>query len=284
MNRTRRRIINNMLSNRPITRPEASEPYSTPTPTPLVGSISKLPLSIASKLKSFLSDDQSVASQFLRSDTLQQARTASVTDAPYIGGPIKKFQEASQKVQNLPVIKQVGDFMRPQNDVEEYLGYTPYGVASTVEKKVAAKAPTIVPKVFEGFQDLTTKILEKLKGKSVTSVLENGKFRAMPKNIWDEATKLGKDPFKYGDNYAEQFDISGKVDTENPIYKFYEKEVARYLKNKYGAKEIIDPQGVKWMEVDVKPEQKRLPIEAFGLAPIGFLRRDWSKDQEGRTK
>ena len=67
---------------------------------------------------------------------------------------------------------------------------------------------------------------------------------------------------------AETFDISGKVDTNNPIYKFYEKEVGRYLKNKYGAELITDPQGVKWWEVKVKPEYKKLPIEAFGVVPF----------------
>ena len=63
---------------------------------------------------------------------------------------------------------------------------------------------------------------------------------------------------------AEQFDISGKVDTENPIYKFYEKDVARFLRNKYGAKRVTDDQGVEWNEVEVKPEYKDRPIEAFG--------------------
>jgi len=68
---------------------------------------------------------------------------------------------------------------------------------------------------------------------------------------------------------SEQFDISGKVDTENPIYKFYEKEVGKYLKNKYGATQITDAQGVKWWEVNVGKEQKGLPVEAFGVVGIG---------------
>src|SRR3990167_8887016 len=66
----------------------------------------------------------------------------------------------------------------------------------------------------------------------------------------------------------ESFDISGKVDTNNPIYKFYEKEVGRYVTNKYGAKRITDPQGVEWMEVKITPEMKKLPIEAFGIGII----------------
>ena len=84
----------------------------------------------------------------------------------------------------------------------------------------------------------------------------------------EEATKR-KDFLNNVDHLKETFDISGKVDTENPIYKFYEKTVQKYLTNKYGGKVITDPQGVKWVEVDIKPEMKKLPIEAFGVAGIG---------------
>lgn len=69
------------------------------------------------------------------------------------------------------------------------------------------------------------------------------------------------------DNLSETFDISGKVDKENPIYKFYEKDLGKYLKNKYNAKEVIDDQGVSWYEVDIKPEMKG-SIEAFGMAAL----------------
>jgi hypothetical protein len=69
------------------------------------------------------------------------------------------------------------------------------------------------------------------------------------------------------ESFIEEFDISGKVDTNNPIYKFYEKEMGKYLKSKYNAKEIIDDQGVSWYEVDIKPDMKG-PIEAFGMGAI----------------
>lgn len=65
------------------------------------------------------------------------------------------------------------------------------------------------------------------------------------------------------DRYAEQFDISGKIDTNNPIYRFYEKDLGRYLKNNYGAKLVTDDQGVTWYEVDVKPEYANQPVMAF---------------------
>lgn len=98
----------------------------------------------------------------------------------------------------------------------------------------------------------------------ITRVLDEGKFYAVPKAT-AEKFKAGKIPQALYETGWEQFDISGKVDTSNPIYKFYEKEVGKYLKNKYGATLITDPQGVQWWEVNVKPEHKKLPVEAFGV-------------------
>jgi len=46
----------------------------------------------------------------------------------------------------------------------------------------------------------------------------------------------------------------GKIDTNNPIYKFYEKDIQKYLKKNFDAQRIIDDKGVEWMEVDIKPE------------------------------
>lgn len=114
----------------------------------------------------------------------------------------------------------------------------------------------------------------------VTDVLGDGKFKAVPKEKLDGGMARGK-MFNYSEkmgenekavleriraNYEETFDISGKLDTENPIYKFYEKEIGKYLKNKYDAKLITDPQGVKWWEVPVRPDMKIKPVEAFGAA------------------
>ena len=66
---------------------------------------------------------------------------------------------------------------------------------------------------------------------------------------------------------SETFDISGKVDTNNPIYKFYEKDVQKYL-NKFGGKRVVDDKGVSWIEVPITKEQGKLPIEAFAVAPV----------------
>ncbi len=112
----------------------------------------------------------------------------------------------------------------------------------------------------------------------ITSVLGDGKFKAVPANLAQGVIK--KYPVnskKYNElieifdksGNAETFDISGKVDTNNPIYKFYEKDVRKYL-NKYGGKEITDKQGVTWIEVPIKKEYDA-PVEAFGKAQTGIL-------------
>lgn len=112
----------------------------------------------------------------------------------------------------------------------------------------------------------------------ITDVLGDGKFKAVPKQLSGTAENMNKfiekGEFDKVENFKETFDISGKVDTENPIYKFYEKTVQKYLKNKYGGKVITDPQGVKWVEIDVPKEAKRLPVEAFGAGAIPLLNQE----------
>ena len=103
----------------------------------------------------------------------------------------------------------------------------------------------------------------------ITDVLGNGKFKAVQKYFYDPMKARWLDIEKDQNwesrltSHAETFDISGKVDTNNPIYKFYEKDLGRYLTNKYGAKVVTDKQGVKWYEIDVKPEQAKQPVQAF---------------------
>lgn len=121
----------------------------------------------------------------------------------------------------------------------------------------------------------------------ITDVLGDGKFSAVPKDVVPRSfeymsngktryeanggqvyLKDGKytleDWAKENVNHYKQetFDISGKVDTNNPIYKFYEKDLAKYL-NKFGAKRITDNQGVTWNEIDVKPDAANKPVTAF---------------------
>lgn len=111
----------------------------------------------------------------------------------------------------------------------------------------------------------------------ITDVLGDGKFKAVPKDVWDSSKSVGKRNILETDK--ESFDISGKVDTNNPIYRFYEKEVGRYLTNKYGAKQITDSQGVKWWQVDINPGMARGPVSAFAGVPAGF-----ETDEQGNVK
>jgi len=112
----------------------------------------------------------------------------------------------------------------------------------------------------------------------ITEVLGDGKFKAVPKNRLVtkevEALQKGKKlPERASDlrpiaEMAEQFDISGKVDTNNPIYKFYEKGVQKYLKKNYNAKQVTDENGVTWIEFDVPKDANKLPVEAFGIGGV----------------
>lgn len=102
----------------------------------------------------------------------------------------------------------------------------------------------------------------------ITDVLGDGKFKAVPKRVW-EGSYINKDETDLVDHRAsieankETFDISGKVDTKNPIYRFYEKTLGRYLASKYGAKIITDKQGVSWYELNVPKEAAKKPVTAF---------------------
>lgn len=56
----------------------------------------------------------------------------------------------------------------------------------------------------------------------------------------------------------------GELDIDDPIYRFYEKEIAKTLKRlRPDMKEIVDENGVSWREIEVKPEDAHRPIEAF---------------------
>ena len=76
---------------------------------------------------------------------------------------------------------------------------------------------------------------------------------------------------KLDENLLETFDISGRPDVNDPIYKFYQNDLGRFLKNKFNAQEIVDPQGIKWWQVDIKPETAKQPVLALGSAKIGTL-------------
>lgn len=109
----------------------------------------------------------------------------------------------------------------------------------------------------------------------ITDDLGDGKFKAVQKYDWDQATAHSKsfedklEDFRDSNFFSqeESFDISGKIDTGNPIYKFYESTVAKYLK-KFGSKTITDAQGVTWNEINVPKEAAHQPVTAFKKAPV----------------
>lgn len=111
----------------------------------------------------------------------------------------------------------------------------------------------------------------------ITDVLGDGKFKAIPKDAMLKFTGLdGKVTTdlrrveNIPDSAKETFDISGKVDTNNPIYRFYEKDLGKYLRSKFNAQTITDKQGVQWNEIDLTKIQKG-PVTAFGKAQVKTL-------------
>jgi len=114
----------------------------------------------------------------------------------------------------------------------------------------------------------------------ITDVLGDGKFKAVQKRYYDDVQNQIANE-KGGEGYIkrikdslegakESFDISGKVDTNNPIYKFYEKDVQKYL-NKFGGKRVVDDKGVSWIEIPITKEQGINPVEAFGKIKVSPL-------------
>ena len=75
---------------------------------------------------------------------------------------------------------------------------------------------------------------------------------------------------KYLEKLSESLSAKDTVDTNNPIYKFYEKDVQKYL-NKFGGKKVVDDKGVEWIEVPIKKEQGKQAVEAFGKAALSPL-------------
>lgn len=116
----------------------------------------------------------------------------------------------------------------------------------------------------------------------ITDVLGNGKFKAVPLKDFENSLEgveglTHKEQIDYARHHTPQafdntetFDISSKVDTSNPIYRFYEKEVGRYLMRNFDAHLITDKQGVSWFEVPIAKEMKEAPVMAFRLKDEEF--------------
>jgi hypothetical protein len=101
----------------------------------------------------------------------------------------------------------------------------------------------------------------------ITDILGDGRFKAVPKSRYELKTSEvmnEKELAEMKDAYTETFDLTGK---SNPQYRRYE-QWGKFLKNKYGGKAVTDPQGNSWVEIDLKKEMGKLPVEAFGVAPL----------------
>jgi hypothetical protein len=115
----------------------------------------------------------------------------------------------------------------------------------------------------------------------ITEVLGDGKFKAVQKRVVltprDERglgrNVVEKGGVRFNREAEESFDISGKVDTNNPIYRFYEKDVTKYL-NKFGGKKVVDDKGVSWIEIPITAEQGINPVPAFKQATSETLREN----------
>ena len=154
-----------------------------------------------------------------------------------------------------------------------------------VPQDEALRLGTGAPKLTEDTLKVGQQIGRENESWIITDVLGNGKFKAVPKDFHDmvmkdksgyqgyanpqKAAEIAgyKSPEHRLSVRAETFDISGKVDTENPIYKFYDKTVSKYLKNKYNAQVVTDKQGVTWVQLNVDPALAGKPVEAFGILP-----------------
>ena len=122
----------------------------------------------------------------------------------------------------------------------------------------------------------------------ITSVQGDGKFRSLndltaqneyeiyEKVLKKYADKNGDIPdigsikftpsdLKLMDKYAENRDISNKVDTSDPIYQFYENKIGKFVKSKYGAQPVTDDNGVTWNSLRVDPSLAKKAISAFSL-------------------
>lgn len=132
----------------------------------------------------------------------------------------------------------------------------------------------------------------------ITEVGKDGEFKAVPAGRVERLTQeelqsardageliktIGKTDGEMVDAYKrsleEAFNVSSGVNTNNPIYKFYEKDVQKYLTKKYGAKVVTDANGVSWVQMAVNPQLADKPVEAFAGAVAGI-----EEDEEGNIQ
>lgn len=109
--------------------------------------------------------------------------------------------------------------------------------------------------------------------------LDDGRMPSLEELV--NTGNLDNESMKYLEKLSEHLSAKDTVDTNNPIYKFYEKTVSKYL-NKFGGKVVTDKQGVSWVEVPVSKEMASKPITAFANASGAATGMEF--DENGRYK
>jgi hypothetical protein len=85
--------------------------------------------------------------------------------------------------------------------------------------------------------------------------------------------------YSYDRNYLETFDIGDKKDKEHTVYKFYDQQVAKFVKQlDPNAKVITDEQGVTWLEMDIKKSDAIDPVQVFGVGLLPFFLPDLEEE------
>lgn len=191
---------------------------------------------------------------------------------------VKKAAEDGKKKLQLPTGETA---MRVEGLGGEAGGWVPMSRVGRIDELFGRGGFDEVKELFLKPEELKSGLPVKMVGQFeewiITEVVEGGRFKAMPRSAIPKGKSLRSvlnNP-EIRRRYEEgPFDPQNKFDTSHPIYRFYEKEVGRYVTNKYQAKRVVDPQGVSWWEINVPEELGRLPVEAFGVAPLMFHRKE----------
>lgn len=138
--------------------------------------------------------------------------------------------------------------------------YDEYVILETLENGRAKVVPRYEIEAFASDLKKGDVLIEDLDSGELTNILKKWRAEATPGDL----------------GMVETFDFSGTIDTSNPIFKFYETDLAKYLKNRYGADRFTDERGVEWMRVKVRPETANQPVEAFAGIAAGV-----ETDEEG---
>jgi hypothetical protein len=114
----------------------------------------------------------------------------------------------------------------------------------------------------------------------ITDVLENGRFKAVPKTAADEAEKNGVSLVSMSNEFKESFDISGKANTSHFVYKLNEEAIPKEARKQGLIVEgRVEQDNGEWWKIKIPKERADMPVEAFGAAPFMMMNRE-EKDKQ----